>query len=96
MSRVRHSFGSTYDRRAIADRLREVREELLGRDSVRLLADWLEIPERTWANYEAGVTIPAEVLLRFLEISGVDPHWLLRGEGYRFTDRWARNAALPN
>ncbi len=31
-------------------------------------------------NYETGVTDPADVLLAFLDNTGVDPHWLMTGE----------------
>ena len=46
-----------------------------------MLAEALRLPSRTWANYEDGVTIPGEVLLEFLELTGVEPSWLLRGAG---------------
>ena len=38
-------------------------------------------------NYEAGCTIPAPVILQFIELTGAHPHWLLTGEGPRFLDR---------
>jgi hypothetical protein len=38
-------------------------------------------------NYEAGCTIPAHSILRFIKLTGVDPHWLLTGDGARFLDR---------
>ncbi len=38
---------------------------------------------RTWAHYEAGVNIPGLVLLRFIDATGFEPHWLLTGEGRR-------------
>jgi hypothetical protein len=44
----------------------------------------LGIPIRTWYNYESGVTVPGEVILRFVELTGVDPNWLLHGEGPRY------------
>jgi hypothetical protein len=71
----------------LARRVREVREELFGAGGVPLLAEALDLPARTWSNYEAGVTIPATVILRFLEISGASPHWLLTGEGQPFLER---------
>ncbi len=52
----------------------------------------LNLPARTWYNYETGVTVPAEVLLGFIEQTGANPEWLLSGEGSRFRhasdDRW--------
>ena len=44
-----------------------------------LLARRLGIPFRTLHNYEAGCTIPAHAILRFIKLTGVDPHWLLTG-----------------
>ena len=49
------------------------------------IARRLGIPGRTWYNYEMGVTVPAEVILRFIDLTSVEPTWLLygRGENYR-------------
>ncbi len=46
-----------------------------------LMAAALNLPARTWANYESGVIIPGLVLLRFIEFTGVEPRWFLTGEG---------------
>jgi hypothetical protein len=48
------------------------------------MARRLEIPVRTWYNYEGGVTVPAEVVLRIIELTSVEPVWLLHGKGPRF------------
>jgi hypothetical protein len=82
MSRLRQQM----IRKALAERLREVREEQFGED-IESLADELEIPVGTWMNYEEGVTIPAEILLGFVEITGVHPHWLLTGKGDKYAAR---------
>jgi hypothetical protein len=71
----------------LARRVREVREELLGEDGVPLLAEALDLPARTWRNYEAGVIIPATVILQFIEISGASPHWLMTEEGEPSVER---------
>ena len=42
------------------------------------------LPARTWYNYETGVTVPAEVLLGFIEQTGANPIWLLTGEGPKY------------
>ncbi len=68
---------------ALAGRLRDVRLAMYGEDGGPLLAETLGLPARTWANYESGVTIPGLVILRFIEVTGVEPHWLLTGEGLR-------------
>ena len=69
---------------ALAARVRQVREELYGRA-------WRADPGRSTANpvphvaeYESGGTIPAMVILRFIEVTEAHPHWLLTGEGRRY------------
>jgi hypothetical protein len=69
---------------AIAGRLRLIRSEIFGEHGGPELADQLGIPSRTWCNYESGVTIPGEVLLRFLAITDAGPLWLLDGEGPKY------------
>ena len=69
---------------ALASRLREVRLELYGEHGAPLLAKALEIPVRTWANYESSITIPGLVLLRFVAATGVESYWLLSGEGRKY------------
>ena len=66
---------------SVAQRLSEVRHEKYGPAGAPLLAITLGLPLSTWLNYEAGVTIPGEVLLRFIESAQVDAHWLLTGAG---------------
>ena len=68
-------------RMALAGRVRDVRLELFGEHGGTHLADALHIPPRTWLNYEAGCTIPAQVILGFIEVTGASPHWLLTGTG---------------
>jgi hypothetical protein len=67
----------------LARRLREVRLEMYGEHGGPLLAEALGLSVRTWANYESGVTIPGPRLLLFIKVTGVEPHWLLTGEGQR-------------
>ena len=40
---------------------------------------------KTWLNYEADLTLPGDILLRFIGVTGVDPHWLLTGEGPKYS-----------
>ncbi len=70
--------------RGIGQRVREIRVERFGEDGGSSLAELFGLPERTWANYESGVTIPALVILRFVEVTGVNPRWLRTGEGERY------------
>ncbi|WP_169974119.1 helix-turn-helix domain-containing protein [Tautonia rosea] len=65
----------------LANRLKEIRTEQYGDRGGPELARRLNLPIRTWYNYETGVTVPSEVLLRFIELTDVEPRWLLHGEG---------------
>jgi hypothetical protein len=65
----------------LALRLREIREDIYGEYGAQFLADALEIPVETWLNYESGVTMPAHVVLKLIDIARVNPHWLLTGQG---------------
>ena len=72
----------------IRARIRIIRGEVYGEPGIPALAKDLGIPPRTWENFEAGVAMPATVLLRFIILTGCDPHWLLTGEGQRFRGRF--------
>ena len=66
---------------SLSRRLKEIRHEQFGEHGGPELARRLALPARTWYNYETGVTVPAEVLLGFIEQTGANPLWLLNGEG---------------
>jgi SOS-response transcriptional repressor LexA len=68
----------------LAERLRMIRTELYGDRGGPELARRLGVPIRTWYNYESGVTVPSEVLLRFIELTSVEPVWLLNGHEPRY------------
>jgi hypothetical protein len=70
---------------ALADRVREIRLDLYGEDGLESLTRALEVPAQTWRNYERGITMPAHLMLEFLVLTGVDPNWLLTGEGDRLS-----------
>jgi hypothetical protein len=72
---------------ALSRRLREIRRELFGEHGRLELARRLGLPATTWYNYETGGTVPAEVLLRFIELTGVNPRWLAHGVGPKYRDR---------
>ena len=76
---------ASLDSRQLAARLKLIRIELFGDDGSPDLARWLGLPCKTWSNYENGVTIPAEILLKFIELTSVNPHWLVTGEGPRLS-----------
>jgi hypothetical protein len=69
---------------SLSRRLRIIRQEIFGEHGGPELARRLNLPARTWYNYETGVTVPAEVLLGFIEQTGANPMWLLNGEGSRY------------
>jgi hypothetical protein len=82
MERSRHQTIRT----ELVGRIREVREERFGED-IESLANELGIPAGTWRNYEMGVTIPAEILLAFIEVTRAHPDWLLSSRGDKYIDR---------
>jgi hypothetical protein len=69
---------------ALAQRIRLIREEIFGPDGAPILAEALQLSSSTLLNYETGSAIPPRVLLRFLEVTNTDPHWLLTGTGPRY------------
>src|SRR5215469_9251053 len=69
---------------ALAERLAQVRAELYGDRGGPEMARRLGIPVRTWYNYEGGVTVPAEVILKIIELTSVEASWLLHGDGPKF------------
>ena len=52
----------------IAHRVQEIRTELYGERGCSELANALHLPAQTWLNYEAGCTIPAQVILRLIDL----------------------------
>ena len=84
MARKKTSNSRLKLKSVISHRLREIRQELFGEHGGPELARRLNLPARTWYNYETGVTVPAEVLLAFIDQTGVSPIWLLTGEGPRY------------
>jgi hypothetical protein len=71
----------------LGGRLRLVRIDRYGEDGVPKLARLLGIPGRTWSNYERGVTIPGEILLEVIALTGVAPQWLLGRGGAMYRGR---------
>jgi hypothetical protein len=79
----------------LARRVAEIRQETFDVDGVPHLAERLSLPAGTWRNYEAGVIIPATVLLKFIEVTEANPGRLLNGKatGFRARLRDARCVA---
>lgn len=82
---------------SVSERLREIRLERFGERGGPELARQLGLPVRTWYNYEAGVTVPAEVVLKLIELTSVEASWLLNGVEPKFRDgSTAGRAASPS
>ena len=83
----------------LAERLSSLRLELFGDRGGPEMARRLGIPVRTWYNYEGGGTVPAEVVLKIIELTSVEPTWLLHGKGPKFRAQprgdWPELAVKP-
>jgi hypothetical protein len=84
-----------YSMSHLATRIREVRRELYGEQGAPLLAEDLDLPTRTWLNYESGVVIPATVILRFIVLTGANPRWLLTGQGDCYATALPSRVGVP-
>ena len=70
----------------IAKRLGGISRQCFGDDDGLALARLLEIPHRTLLNYMGGCTIPAEIILAIIVITGANPAWLMTGTGKMFAE----------
>lgn len=80
----------------LAERLTALRLELFGDRGGPEMARRLGIPVRTWYNYEGGVTVPAEVVLKIIELTSAEPGWLLRGKGPKFRPSHRQERGEPS
>jgi DNA-binding transcriptional regulator YiaG len=87
MARMKNTSEARDAKTLLAARLHAIRVERFGEHGGSKLARRIGVPQRTWYNYEIGVTVPAEVLLRFLEVTEAEPRWLLDGEGPKYRER---------
>jgi hypothetical protein len=87
MARTKTPAKAIAIRLALAGRITALRTEMFGERGRATMARRLGVPLRTWHNYEEGKTIPAEVILRVMEMTLVEADWLLNGRGpkYRLT-----------
>lgn len=95
MARRKNAPESIRVKHGLSDRLRSLRTEYYGDRGGPDLARTLGIPVRTWYNYENGVTVPAEIILRIVELTSVEPVWLLRGEGPKFRENRPKAEGTP-
>jgi hypothetical protein len=68
----------------LAARLAALRTELFGQQGGSEMAKRLGILSQTWDNYEQGITVPGEIILKLIEVTSVEPRWLSDGQGPRF------------
>src|SRR5438270_3465984 len=84
MARRKTPQGLVRARLELAGRLAALRLELFGERGGPEMARRLGIPVRTWYNYEGGVAVPAEVILKIVKLTSVEVDWLLEGQGPTF------------
>jgi hypothetical protein len=77
---------------AIAGRLAALRLAIFGERGGPEMARRLNIPARTWYNYEKGITVPAEIILQIIKQTSVEAGWLLDGTGLMFAEGKVRSA----
>ena len=77
MARQKNAPESVRLKQSLSERLRELRTEFFGERGGPDMARTLGILVRTWYNYESGVTVPAEIILQVVELTSVEPVWLL-------------------
>ena len=86
MARRKTPPSSVRTKHVLAERIMALRMDLFGARGGPELARRLGIPVRTWYNYEGGITVPGEILLKIIEVTTVNPMWLLHGTEPRFSD----------
>jgi hypothetical protein len=84
MPRGKTSSEAIRSRLAIAKRVAVLRAEMFGARGKAAMARRLGLPLRSWYNYEEGTAIPAEVVLSVIELTSVEPAWLLRERGPKY------------
>ena len=85
---------SKKDSRDLSLRVRGIRQEMFGENGGPFLAEQLGLPFRTWVEFEMGRAIPALAVLRFIELTHANPHWLLTGLGDKYIRGWEADAFL--
>jgi hypothetical protein len=68
----------------LSERIGAVRMDLFGECGGPVLARRVGIPQRLLARMEAGSPFPGLLVLKLIEVTGVNSQWLLSAEGERF------------
>lgn len=69
---------------SLSERIAALRVELCGDRGGVEFARRLGPQRHTWHKYEQGITVPGEVILRVIELTSVEPMWLLHGPGPKY------------
>src|SRR5262249_29739694 len=75
---------SLSSREQLAARLIFLRTSLDGPMGARAFSQRICVTVDEWYAYEAGAPVPAEVLIRVIEVTHASPEWLAQGTGPRF------------
>ena len=70
----------------LARRLSRARQSIYGDAGRPELARSIGVALPAWEGYEAGCPMPGEVLLQFMDVTGVRPEWLISGDGPMLID----------
>src|SRR5437773_4095748 len=96
MARRKTPQGLVRARLALAGRLVVLRSKLFGVRGGPEMARLLGIPIRSWYNYEKGVAVPAEVILKIIKLTSVEVDWLLEGQEPMFRPMRAKTGATTS
>jgi hypothetical protein len=93
MARTKTARELTAFRKVLASRLEILRKNHFGEHGSAACAASVGIPYRSWWNYERGIAVPGEVILRVIELTNVEPMWLLHGTMPMYRQPPTTNAA---
>lgn len=68
-------------------RIQRVRRERFGDEGLSRMAEALKVPITTWSTIEREGGLSGNLFLRFVDVTGACPLWLLTGEGEPFKGR---------
>jgi hypothetical protein len=80
------------ERMQLSERLRTVRLERYGSVALAQLTREIGVGLNTWLGFEDGARMPANILLHFVELTRVEPLWLLHGLGPKYQLASSRGA----
>ena len=78
---------------AVCERTKELRQELCGRRGRSKLAALLGITPSTYHYYERGRVLPADLMVKLCDLTGVNIEWFLLENGPKYRSGKAKAAA---